>query len=98
MKTEAEISDMASAILHRFDSDMMQTLWNDCVELFEVWNMEPDEMSLKEISELQLIKTAYILSKLSEHFGKEFVKITKKAPKFWEHCNQIIDKVESYGS
>jgi hypothetical protein len=97
MKTEDEISDMASLILNRFDSDMMQTLWNDCVELFEIWSLEPGEMSLKETSEIQLIKTAYILSKLAEHFGKEFVKITKKAPKFWEHCQEIVKKVEADG-
>lgn len=97
MKTELEISAMASTILNRFDSDMMQMLYDDCVELFNAWNMEEDELSLKETSELQLIKTAYILSKLSEHFGKEFVKITKKAPKFWEHCNEIHAKVEKNG-
>lgn len=97
MKTEAEISNMASTILNRFDADSMQMLYDDCVELFNVWNIEQGDRSLKETSELQLIKTAYILSKLSEHFGKEFVKITKKAPKFWESCNEIIAKVESDG-
>lgn len=97
MKNENELSEMASIILGRFGTDKFKDFWEDCYELFSFWNKNPGEMSEKETSDLQLIKTAYILSKIAEHFGKDFIKITKKAPNFWKHCEEIVLKDEEDG-
>ncbi len=95
----SDLSEQASAILRVFGYEELYNFYNEIHVLLEVWRV--DEGSCKTLCDdpsnqedlIKLLRSAIILSRVSDLYGKKFDKISHRYWNFWKRCEEIAQQV-----
>ena len=96
-----DLGGQAHSILRMFGPKEMDLLYHEMVDFLYIWDscdhtdkLMQDQLS-SNLDELRLLRTAIVLSRLAELFGRKFDKISRKYPDFWKKCEQVEEQLRA---
>lgn len=95
-KKKNSIEDEINAFINFWDVHSMTNLISDLVPIFELYDVdEEDDWVEQAVGEenqqnIRLIKTVYLISRLSEHHAEKLAVAKVKFPKLWRRMEKEI--------
>ena len=96
-----DISSQASSILRVFGYEDLYKFYNEIHILLEVWRIDENENTALfdeprgDEDLIKLLRSAIVLSKISDLYGKKFDKISHRYWNFWKKCDEIAQHIST---
>lgn len=95
VKKRKTLEDEINEFLQVWGLEQLQQFINDIIPLFDLYNVEEDDDWVKDqvgaenTTNVRLIRTVYLISKIAEHHSSALCKIKIDHRKIWERLESI---------